>query len=381
MSFEEKSLFVFESRGYFLIFFELSGVCFSLRKGCFYGFIEAMNEGFNPTQILQDSLSDLGCQGALLAVSANGQITTYSAGTISAEAHNTPYYIYSISKTFTAVAVMKLCEEQGDFLDAPFVTFFPETTIPQDVTARQLLNHTSGLSDYFHLEKYQSALAEHPRVPWSYEELMKVGLEKTPLFKSGKGWAYSNPGYGLLRELIELKSGMNYYDYLGKIILQKIPLKDTRGFVERDHESKLLEGEDESFEGDFRPQYHPDWIATGCFISTVSDVAKFYDALFGGALLSQESVTEMLRTVDVLRESPEERIPSYGLGLMHFRKCPLGDSYGHGGGGPGYTTYATHFSNLKGNHLSVSLVLNKSMPQTPFDLTHEIVEHYLATHS
>ncbi|MGJ8678589.1 MAG: GNAT family N-acetyltransferase [Akkermansiaceae bacterium] len=335
------------------------------------------SQSFDPTRTLRDALPSLDCKGVLLAVSENGKIRTYSAGSINQEEQMRPYYIYSISKTFTAIAIMRLCQGQGVFLDEPFSTFFPETTIPHQVTTRQLLNHTSGLSDYFSLPEYRDAISKQPENPWSYEKLMQTGLSQTPLFPPGEGWAYSNPGYGLLKELIEQKSGTDYYDYLSEIIIKKAGLTDTRPFTQPDHALDLLEGEDESFQGDFRNQYHPGWILTGCLISTASDVAKFYDALFAGRLISHQSLSEMTRTVDIQKNPPEESIPTYGLGLMHFRKSPLGDSYGHGGGGPGYTTYATHFPDLKGNAVSISLVINKSLPQTPFNLCDDIVRKYL----
>jgi len=336
-----------------------------------------MKANFIPTKILEEALPELGCKGILLAVSENGIIKIYSAGSISLQEHNRPYYIYSISKTFTAVALMTLCEDQGDFLDERFSAFFSHTPIPREVTVRQLLNHTGGLSDYFTSSDYERGIKEHPDEPWDSEKLMKAGLRGTPLFHPGEGWSYSNPGYGLLKELIEKKAGMGYYDYLTKVIIEKVGLSDTRPFLEPDYELNLLEGEDPSIEGDFRPRYHPGWIATGCLISTVSDVAKFYDALFGGKLISQKSLSEMKRTVDVWSNSPEESIPSYGLGLMHFRKAPLGDSYGHGGGGPGYTTYALHFPDLEGDSVSLSMVLNKSLAQTPFRLADDVIRHYI----
>ncbi|MDA3872511.1 MAG: serine hydrolase [Kiritimatiellae bacterium] len=338
-----------------------------------------MKQPFDPTPILKQSLDNLGCRGILLGVSENGKITTYSVGSIPDEDHDRPYYIYSISKSFTATAIMKLCEEEGDFLDEPFSSFFPDTKIPHSITVRQMLNHTGGISDYFSSPEYRKALKDRPTEPWSYEMLMNFGLRNTPLFEAGKGWSYSNPGYALLDELIEKKSGMDSYDYVKKVIIDKIDLKNTRPFLKADLNLELLEGDDDSFEGDFRILYHPGWIAPACYISTVSEVARFYDALFGGQLLRKESVAEMIKTVDVFPNPPKESIPSYGLGLMHGRNSPLGDGYGHGGGGPGYTTFAIHYPNLEGSSVSVSLVLNKSLPQTPFDLADEIVKHYIET--
>ena len=245
---------------------------------------------FDPSPILDNAVAQLGCNGALLALSENRVVETFSGGMLSKSDQNTPFYIYSISKTFTATAILNLCEKQGNFLDEALSSIFPKTLIPLDITVRQLLNHTSGLSDYFSSSKYQEAIRSHPNEPWSYEHLMEMGLRNTPLFPPDKGWSYSNPAYGLLRELIEKKSGMNYYAFLQKTILDPVGMPDTRGFLEPDYDLVLLEGDDTSISGDFRPQYSPGWIATGCLISTTSDVARCYDALFAGKIVSKKSL-------------------------------------------------------------------------------------------
>jgi len=332
---------------------------------------------FDPTPMLSAAIFKAGCQGGLVALSKNGAIQTFSAGLLSGTDPSRPYYIYSISKSFTAVAIMKLCEEQGDFLDETFSSLLPETLIPDAITIRQLLNHTSGLSDYFSAREYQDAIRSHPNKPWSYEHLMEIGLRHTPLFPPGEGWAYSNPAYGLLRELIEQKSQMNYYAFLQKTILDPVGMPNTRAFLEPDFDLALLEGEDTSIKGDFRPQYSPGWIATGSLISTVSDVARFYDALFAGKIIPASSLDEMKKTVSVPYPLPPPTQASYGLGLMHSRNDPLGEAYGHGGGGPGYTTYARHYPALNGSPFTISLVLNKTLPTTPFDLADEIVRAYI----
>ncbi|MCW1924242.1 beta-lactamase family protein [Luteolibacter arcticus] len=332
---------------------------------------------FDITPQLKAAIEKTGCKGALAAISRNGIVETFSAGSITAADHGRAFYIYSISKTFTAVALLKLCEDGRDFLDETFRSLMPEAPIPDGITVRQLLNHSGGLSDYFSSREYQEAVTSHPTKPWSHEKLMEVGLRGTPLFPPGEGWAYSNPAYGLLKKLIESLSGMGYYDFLLENVLAGLGLRDTRAFVAPDVNLELLEGEAPGFEGDFRRLYRPEWIVTGCLISTVTDVARFYDALFGGKIVSETSLRKMMETVDVLKTSPAVSIPANGLGLMHFRKDPLGDAYGHGGGGPGYTTYARHYPDLKGAPFTLSLVLNMTLPQTPFALADEIVRAFL----
>lgn len=332
---------------------------------------------FDPSSILQAALRQFNCTGALCAISDGGRIGTFSAGSISVAEHERPYYIYSITKTYTAAAVLLLCEQKGDFLDRPFQSFIPDSLVPETITVRQLLNHTAGLSDYFGRRDYREALQAHPDRPWSYAELMEAGLKGTPLFAPGKGWAYSNPGYAMLKELIEKLSGLGYFEYLEKFILRPHGLTKTRGFVEPDFAKNLIEGDAPEITGDFRPQYAPGWILTGCLISTVGDVARFYDALFAGRIISWDSLRNMTEAVDVPVQMPAPTVATYGLGLMHVRNDPLGVAYGHGGGGPGYTTYARHYPQLGGRPVTLSLVLNKTHSQQPFDLVDEIVRGVL----
>lgn len=333
-----------------------------------------MPKQFDLTRLLADGLKDLNCPGVLCGLNIGGEFSAHSAGTISKKEQDKPFYIYSISKTFTATAVLLLSEMHDGILDGQISQFLSGKRVPDGTTVRQLLNHTGGLSDYSSSREYQEAVSRHPGNPWSYDHLMEVGLKHTPLFKPGQGWSYSNPGYGLLKELIEKISGQEYYAFVERHILKPAGLEETRPFLQPDHELLLLAGEDPSMEGDFRGKYSPGWIATGSFISTVHDVLKFYTKIFSRDILSANSLQQMICTVDVpVVPKPEAGIPSYGLGLMHSRKDPLGDAYGHGGGGPGYTTYAMHFSHLCGTTFSYCLVLNKSLPATPFELGDNLV--------
>jgi D-alanyl-D-alanine carboxypeptidase len=329
------------------------------------------------SEVLTGALRELNCPGILCAINRNGNISTHSAGVISAEEHETPFYIYSITKSYTATAILLLCEQQGCFLDAPVGDFLRAAPIPREMTVRQVLNHTSGLSDYFWSAAYREAVRSQPENPWPYEKLMRVGLERTPLFAPGCGWAYSNPGYALLNELIAERSGQSFFDYLQSAILNPLGLSDTHPFVRRDLEGRLLAADEPSIEGDFRRRYDPGWILPSCLISTAADVTRFYDALFAGKLLSAKSLEQMTTTVDLPVPPMGSTIPAQGLGLMHGRNDPLGDSYGHGGGGPGYTTYAKCFPSLRGARFSFCLVINKSLPATPFALGDQITRAFL----
>jgi D-alanyl-D-alanine carboxypeptidase len=329
------------------------------------------------SKLLEDSLTELGAPGVLCAVSCGGEVSTHSAGTISASEHARPFYIYSITKVFTATAVMILCERGGFVLDQSMTGLLPDAGIPDAITVRQLLNHTGGLSDYFSSAAYREAVHAHPEEPWPFEELMRVGLAGTPRFEPGCGWSYSNPGYAFLNQLIEKLSGLSWHAYVGRFIAQPLGLVNTRPFLEPDCEGKLLPGVEPAMTGDFRVRYSPGWIAPGCLISTAADAVRFFDALFSGRLLRDESLEQMKQTVDVPVPPMNGAIPAYGLGLMHTRNDPLGDSYGHGGGGPGYTTYARWHPSIRGAEFSLCLVVNTSLPATPFGLADRITRAFI----
>ena len=329
-------------------------------------------------EILDHYLSNVSATGVLVGVNFDGVMAYHVAGDRAQSDIQRPFYIYSISKTFTAVAIMKLCERLGCFLDDSVVEILAHYKIPADITVRQLLNHTSGLSDYFCEPEYQKAVHDHPEKPWSYEKLMEVGLRKSPLHPAGETFYYSNPGYAMLKEIIEQKSGISHYDYIKQSIIAPLQLKNTRPFIEKDMDHQLLPGVDPSMHSDFRSLYDPGWIATGSLISTVQEITEFYQALFRGKLVSPESLEQMMQLIELDFPFPKPKIAAQGLGLMSMKNDPQGANYGHGGGGPGYTTYARHYPDHNGKHITIALVVNASLPQTPFELTDQIFDSITA---
>ena len=323
---------------------------------------------------LEQELGGINAEGALCALNINGEINTYSAGNITTQEHKSSFYIYSLSKTITAVAIMLLAEKGLLNLNEDLSLSVNEYTLPKEVTLIHLLNHTGGISDYFSLSEYQKAVHENPKTPWSYEKLMKLGLSKTPVYSVGEGWLYSNPAYAILKEVIEKVSGQKYYAFIQKYIIGPLNLTKTKPFDRLDHGVELLHGVDPDMSEDFRYTYDPGWISTGSFISTVSDVSKFYQALFLGRLVSNSSLNLMKETISVPFNFFLPRRPMYGLGLMSFDNDPHGENYGHGGGGPGYSNYAKHLPDFNGKQVTVVSVVNASLPQTPFQISHCVLD-------
>src|SRR5215470_13214978 len=110
---------------------------------------------------------------------------------------------YSITKTFTAALLLQLRDERRLTLDDRFARWFPRIPGSDRISLRQLLNHTAGIPDYGGLASYHEAVRAAPASPWSFERFAAETFDKGLWFEPGDGWAYSNPGYMLLKRIAE----------------------------------------------------------------------------------------------------------------------------------------------------------------------------------
>jgi D-alanyl-D-alanine carboxypeptidase len=234
--------------------------------------------------------------------------------------------------------------------------WFPRITGSDHISLRQLLNHTAGIPDYGGLDSYHVAVRTSPSSPWSFERFAAETFDKGLRFDPGSGWAYSNPGYMLLKRIAEDVTGASYGAMIGDRIAR--PLGLLRTFVpESLHDlSGLAPATSRDLALDRAPRevrgrYHPGWVSHGVVASTPSDIARFFDALFCGDLLSSQSIQDMTTLVPIGGERPMAsasrwRRPSYGLGIMGDPESSWGRLWGHNGDGPGYTTSAFHAPDL-----------------------------------
>src|SRR5262245_45321571 len=137
------------------------------------------------------------------------------------------YLAYSITKTFTAALLLLLSEEGRLCLDDRLARWFPNIAGAGRISLRQLLNHTAGVSVYGGLRSYQDELRASPSQPWSFERFAAKTFEKGLRFEPGTAWAYSNPGYMLLKRIIEEVGGASYASLIADRIAQPLGLGRT----------------------------------------------------------------------------------------------------------------------------------------------------------
>ena len=251
--------------------------------------------------------------------------------------------IGSNTKTFVAVVVMQLVQEGKVGLDEPIETYLPglikgEGIDGSKITVRQLLQHTSGLPEYTDTTPGSGdifQIKDHYIPP---RDLLDTALGKPAAFEPGTQWAYTNTNYLVLGMLVERVSQRPVGEQIDERIVKKLGLSHT--YFPAQGEEKIRgthpQGYHLSAGGKLEDITEMDsaWAwAAGAMVSTPSELNTFFQAVFDGRLLSQSSIEEMKKGVDM---GSGGRV--YGLGLVGTPLSCGGTSWGHGGTIPGYQT-------------------------------------------
>ncbi|MFI1279517.1 serine hydrolase domain-containing protein [Streptomyces sp. NPDC020858] len=259
----------------------------------------------------------------------------------------------SVTKTFTAVAVLQQSAKGRVELDRPVGDYVPEL-LPGErgrkVTVRMLLNHTSGINDYIAgafpslLEGSTTSLDDHRFRTIRPAELIKYGVDRPQLFEPGTDWTYSNTNYVLLGEILRKVTGQDPERLITQDVIRRAGLRDTYFPGNDPHIRGAHARMYENFYGLIDPPrdysvYNMTWAGTaGALISTPQDLNTFYRALLTGDLLPRRQLDQMRTTVDVKDETGAVGM-RYGLGIYTL-DTPCGPAWGHDGGVFGAGTWA-----------------------------------------
>ncbi|MFF3640792.1 serine hydrolase domain-containing protein [Streptomyces sp. NPDC002564] len=257
----------------------------------------------------------------------------------------------SVTKTFTAAAVLARVDRGQVRLDAPIGDYLP-ALVPgargRSVTVRMLLNHTSGFSDYLpyafpSLKGFPSLADVSPESldanrfrRFGAAELIGMGLAAPPgNAPGGPVGTYSNTNYLLLGELLAEVTGLSAEQAVTRDVIAPAGLADTffpsGPHVEGPHARMY-----EALYGLIDPPrdysvYDNSWVSTGAgLVSTVADLNRFFALLLGGGVVGRASLDEMRRTVPV-RSLDGGKTLDYGLGLHRVEVPGSGLFWGHDG--------------------------------------------------
>ncbi len=266
---------------------------------------------------------------------------------------DTVYRIGSITKQFTASAVMQLVEDGKLSLDDPIEKFLPDFPVRgRRITIRHLLNHTSGIKSYTSLGLKYLAIK---RQDISEEDLIATFKDQPDDFPPGEKWLYDNSGYYLLGVILEKATGYKYGDYVQRQLFTPLGLSSTLYCdVERIVKNRAAGyqiGLDKSLRNaDFISMKVP--FAAGALCSTVKDLIAWNGALAGGNVVSAASYSQM--TTPLKLANGQERPYGFGLGLGEFDGHPQVE---HGGGIDGFASMLMYFPK---DGVTVAVLTNSS---------------------
>jgi D-alanyl-D-alanine carboxypeptidase len=228
----------------------------------------------------------------------------------------------SVTKTFAAVAVLKLVDLGLVGLDEPVVKFVPDCPNGADITVRDLLGMTSGLASYTDQPELLTAALLDPS--GFREEAVVAGIcALEPDAAPGSERVYNNSGYYLLGPIIEDVTGEPWQAWVHANVTAPLGLSDTVMPVEPTLPERAVAG---WFHLEAPPRVglgpwwdlstlHPDYAGTaGCGYSTLADLSRWLDALLSGALLAPKTHAAQF----TLEPIDDDEYEAYGLGVARF---------------------------------------------------------------
>jgi D-alanyl-D-alanine carboxypeptidase len=262
--------------------------------------------------------------GAAGIASQNGQVPMTK---------DTPIYIASITKLYTATAIMRLYEKGALSLDDPMARYLPEGLIrgihvykgkdySPKITIKQLLSHTSGIADYYS-ERPEGGkslfelLLEEPKRSWTVEQTIERAQDDLrPNFEPGTDASYSDTNFQLLGKIVEAITGKPLYIVYQDFIFRPLGLKHTWlvGYPEPQIAPSAAPAEvfykDKNIT---KTRSNGAYWADGGIVSTAEEMIIFLKALNEGRIISRD-------TLKLMQDWHKLQFPlQYGYGTMYFK--------------------------------------------------------------
>lgn len=287
--------------------------------------------------VARKTLADSGVPSASIAVVQRGSITylqAYGDGSIEPRKPALPamrYSIGSISKQFTAAAILLLAEDGKLSLDDPVSRFVPNLTRGNEVTIRELLSHTSGYQDYWPQDYVMPSMLQ----PVTANKILDLWARKPLDFDPGTDWQYSNTNFVIAGLIVEKASGKPLLQFLSDRIFAPLGMKSVMNIDQQ----RLTETDAGGYLRYAIGPLHPapkegkGWLfAAGELAMPAEDLAKWDISMINQTVLKPASYAAMERET-VLKNGLGTR---YGLGVA-VRTELAQRAIEHGGEVSGFT--------------------------------------------
>ena len=290
---------------YYLAIFSVLAL---LTKFVSSGYIPSRERGLDEVALaslidryMEDQAANNGFSGTVLVAKAMTPIYGRSFGYADRNTNrpntlDTPYNLGSMSKMFTAVAVMQLLE-QGKLKLTDTIGMhlrdYPNDRVSRLVTIRHLLTHRSGIGDYFDSPRYQ----RNKNYLREQQDFLDTFADFRLLFDPNRRYRYSNGGPVILGRIVETVTGMSYYDYLRKNIYQAANMANSDHFTKIETASnKAIGYMDDSGTTNEAALSHIGSAAWGGYASA-NDLLNYTNALKMNTLIQAETIQQLLEPV------------------------------------------------------------------------------------
>ena len=260
----------------------------------------------------------------------------------------------SVSKQFTAMAVMLLAGDGKLAYEDLVSRYVPALATYPGVTVRNLLTHTGGLPEYYEIIDTTHGW------PSNADAAKLLGQMAKPVFEPGTRYEYSNPGYDMLAQVVEGASGERFADFVNERIF--VPLRMSHSLV-HDHTKPAVPrrvlGYDKTDTGFVLNDEHPlnGIVGSGGVFSTLGDLYLWDQALYGDRLVSQMALQQAF-TPYVLKNGEST---GYGFGWRIDEYHGMRRIH-HGGSWVGFRSHITRYPDA---HLSIVILANRSDFEPP----------------
>jgi len=265
-------------------------------------------------------LAQTGVPSASVAVVQHGKVVyTHAYGSARLATDSAPavpatpdmrYSIGSISKQFTATAIL-LLQEQGKLsIDDPVGKYIPDLTRGSEVTIQQILSHTSGYQDYWPEDYLMTPMLK----PTTAQQILDTWAKKPLDFEPGTQWQYSNTNFVLAGRIVEVVSGQPYFEFLQQHIFRPLGMKSVWNFDQTKLSPPDPAGYYRHALGPLRvaPDEGSSWMyAAGELAMTAHDLALWDESLIAQSVLKPESYKEMFTEIKLKNGQGTH----YGLGV------------------------------------------------------------------
>ncbi|HYW10100.1 MAG TPA: serine hydrolase domain-containing protein [Longimicrobium sp.] len=282
------------------------------------------------------------------------------------------FEVGSITKQFTAAAILQLRDEGKLSLDDDITRWLPDfDTRGNKVTLRRLLDHTSGIVGLTEMREF-GALVTNTRFP---RDSAYALINRTPFqFRTGEAQVYNNSAFWLLGLVVEKASGMTYEDYVEKKIFEPLGMRRSMYCNSSENVERRAHGYGVQ-NGEIRraPTNVHTWpFAAGSLCSTAGDMVTWLQALHGGRVLSPKSYTEMIAPSRLNDGTPLR----YGMGVGVGKDSRGLNFIGHGGSIGGFTGEATWYPDAR---MAVVVLINSNGNLDPGAVAGELAASVLPT--